>query len=225
MKYPFLTAIVEHHLNRVVPQYIPDFSESKSYTNPERRTRFEASTTTSDLYDQHQPWPVQYTTTHSTAAIHRLPQDGYIRPLTPQKHYSTSESNTVHGNIESIRSRSPPAISRSIERDANDAQPTYRSSTTIYTRDKHYFVDGGEVRTWSVQENRNDDDAQKYNHSQLPVPTYNENDRRSYRDERTDDHEEETEDRYVIAYEYDRQQPQYSYEIKRTIDQYSGKFC
>ena len=50
------------------------------------------------------------------------PHDGFIRPLTP---------------LQDQHSVEPPVI--------------YRSSTIIYTRDKHSYPDGGELRTSSMQ--------------------------------------------------------------------------
>jgi hypothetical protein len=137
-KYPTLSAIVEHHLRPISSSY----STNSKYTK-----RFDTSTTTSDGFDQR---PITISN-GSPSSIHR--HDGYIRPLTPKSSVQPDVS-TIHVNLDDLRGRS--SNYNSVE-----SPIIYRSSTIIYTRDKHNYGTGGELRTWSIQENNNNDNIRK----------------------------------------------------------------
>lgn len=164
--YPGLMAIVAHHL----PMFSKDhFHRSETTaTSPQnvnnttvgnlvRPPRFDASTTTSNAYDERHSWTnnanngSSSSSSSSSTTTKPFPShDGYIRPLTPDQ---TTNGNRNHHQISQERSRSPSTTHLS----KRDSPVIYRSSTTIYTRDKHQYVEGGEVRTWSVREARPDD--------------------------------------------------------------------
>jgi hypothetical protein len=100
--------------------------------NPHRPVRFDTSTTTNDFQWSNGSVP-------SPPAIHH--HDGYIRPLTPQK---SIQPDIIHDDSHSrlplnYHSSEPPVV--------------YRSSTTIYTKDKRNYGDNGRIQTWSAQEN------------------------------------------------------------------------
>jgi hypothetical protein len=78
--------------------------------------------------------------------------------MTPQKPSIQATINITHFDHDDSRRQSPPPPSRY---DSPESARTYRSSTTIYTRDKHNYIDGGEIRTWSSQENGVNDDYNK----------------------------------------------------------------
>jgi hypothetical protein len=90
--------------------------------------------------------------------------------MTPQKPYVQPDVSPVRVDVDNIRGRSPPP--RPSRYDSPDIPTTYRSSATIYTRDKHRYVDGGEIRTWSSHENNiNNDSYEKppYAHVQIDI--------------------------------------------------------
>jgi hypothetical protein len=128
------------------------FNENSSITTttPKRNQRFDTSTTTSNNYDQQQQWS---TNINNDSSIHH--HDGFIRPLTPPKSPIQPDISTIHVDLEDLRCRSPS--SRPIHNNHSIESPIiYRSSTVIYTRDRHNYTDGGgQLRTWSIQENDN----------------------------------------------------------------------
>ena len=104
-------------------------SNKRSSPTKKNPVRFDTSTATINDYDQRstQPWSrIQINSSSSCVP----PHDGFIRPLTPPNDRSIITPNPAE----------PPVI--------------YRSSTIIYTRDKHNYADGGELRTWSVQDHQ-----------------------------------------------------------------------
>lgn len=216
--YPFLSAIIEHHLLRGAPSSIPTVSQLNTSTSPTKAQRFEISTSTFESVGQQQPWPSPFASNRSpTNAPHRS-HDSYIRPLTPQYRPNSMESTTIDLHVEDNRNETHHVRpDRSNIRFEDDSQPIYRSSTMIYTSDRHQYVSGGEIRTWSIRENPTLEQTNRNNSTILPII-------RNETNHRTDElgEEEQTEDRYVIAYEYDRDQPRYIYD-KQIVDQYIGK--
>ena len=81
------------------------------------------------------------------------PLDGYIRPLTPSKTSAQPDVSVIHID--------PHDDYRSTSRTSSDIPVTYRSSATIYTRDKQNFNNGGEIRTWSPRDDGNTNSNQK----------------------------------------------------------------
>jgi hypothetical protein len=145
-KYPWISAIVEHHMRPVSVHY--NEYPSKTITS-HRPQLFETSTTTIDDHNEQDQWSTTFNRdlAPSPSSIHH--HDGYIRPLTPQKPIQPDVC-VVPIDLDKSHDRSyynspePPII--------------YRSSTIIYTKDKHHPVDGGEVLTWNSQENDSGDE-------------------------------------------------------------------
>lgn len=107
-----------------------------STTSPQGN-RFDASTTTFRPYS-HRRSP--------------SPTDGFIRPLTPPRYLTQPDVSVLHIEpTDGYRS-----TSRTSHTTSSDVPTTYRSSATIYTRDKHNFSNGGEIRTWSARDNNDD---------------------------------------------------------------------
>jgi hypothetical protein len=78
--------------------------------------------------------------------------------MTPPSTSVQPDVSVIRININAIRGRSPSPPSRPARYDSPISSPTYRSSTTIYTKDKHRYVNGGEIRTWSSHEDSTTDD-------------------------------------------------------------------
>ncbi|CAF4127382.1 unnamed protein product [Rotaria magnacalcarata] len=105
-----------------------------------------------------------------------------------------------------------------------DTPATYRSSTTIFTKNKNDFIDGGELRTWSIHDTDDLDShkktstaihvERKYNNHDTVLPTItNEYQYNSRNHERETNRDEMQEENYIIAYEYGlHDQPQYLYD-------------
>lgn len=118
-------------------------------------------------YEEHQPWsrPINISTPPSPS---KQRHDGYIRPLTPQKPSVQPDVSIIRVDISDLRGRSPsPRSPRSPRYEFPEPPIIYRSSATIYTRDKHHYVDGGEIRTWSSHDTGISDD---YNDSYKKPP-------------------------------------------------------
>ena len=169
-EYPGISAIVQHHLRR--PPLSPIHQNGRPYPpptaiteSPGRRQRFETSTTTLNEYEENQRWPPPVRNGSTTSPSVRQRHDGYIRPMTPPKSPLQPDVNIIRVDIDDRIGRSPPP--RPIRYDTPEPPTMYRSSTTIYTRDKHQYVDGGEIRTWSAHENNMKDD---YNNSYRSPP-------------------------------------------------------
>jgi len=196
--YPGLSAIIEHHIRPTLGQFSPH-SSIKTSTSPNQTRRFDASTTTLNDFDQRQQWSptVIKGLTSSPASTHH--HDGYIRPLTPEKKSVQPDVSVIHVNLDDLRGQSSP---RTSHYQSTSSPVMYRSSTTIYTKDKHSYTDGGgELRTWSVRKADDIDDSRKASTSYQIIPL-------------KINHKQEEGHRY----EYERQhQPQYS------INRYSGK--
>ncbi|CAF1194372.1 unnamed protein product [Adineta ricciae] len=138
--YPWLSAIVQHHMRPLSSSY-----NSQPWTlptNPYSTHRFDASTTT-----------FRGLNSQETSS----PLDGYIRPLTPSKSSVQPDVSVIHIDPQDdYRS-----TSRTAHITSSDIPITYRSSATIYTRDKQNFNDGGEIRTWSPRDDGNTNSNQK----------------------------------------------------------------
>jgi len=89
-----------------------------------------------------------------------------MTPQIPSIHATIDITRVDHDDS---RRQSPPPLRPSSRYDSPESATTYRSSTTIYTRDKHNYIDGGEIRTWSSQENGVNDDYNKNSYRQ-PYP-------------------------------------------------------
>lgn len=121
--YPTLSAIVQYHMHPMGSNQ----SNQNSLSSRKNTPRFDTSTETISNYDQQQQQPWSRVQIHSSSSS--IPtHDGFIRPLTPPQDRITQQNS--------------------------GEQPImYRSSTIIYTRDKHSYPDGGELRTWNAQNN------------------------------------------------------------------------
>jgi len=153
-KYPGLSAIVQHHLRPAASTYYNErpFTTAAS---PQRPKRFDTSTTTLNEYEQNPPWPPPISNgSPSSTSIHR--HDGYIRPMTPQQPSVQPDVSVTRVDVDDFQRRSPPP--RPSRYDSPAPPPIYRSSATIYTQDKHRYVNGGEIRTWSSHENSINED-------------------------------------------------------------------
>ena len=129
--------------------------------------------------------------------------------------------------------------------DSSGPPPTYRSTTTIYTRDRHRYVDSGKIQTWHYRENniRNvHDDLSTKPYSNLQVERtseqkkddysyqiapsvkrddydeyrYSPRDRYENQQQITNDNDQETEEEEEEQYEV-------SYECERPYQQYSSE--
>jgi hypothetical protein len=161
--YPGLTAIIQHHEDPSTVYY-----NENSPLNPHRGVRFDTSTTTNDFQWSHGAPP-------SPPAIHH--HDGYIRPLTPQK---SIQPDIIHDRLPLNYHHSEPPV-------------VYRSSTTVYTKDKRNIADSGRIQTWSVQEN-----------DRKPITSFSTSPPKVYRPQE----EEVGEERYHVSFEQD--QPYYN---------------
>jgi hypothetical protein len=134
------------------------FNERSPTISSQQTQRFETSTTTLNDYDQRQQWSTNSTngSIPSPSSIHQ--HDGYIRPLTPQKPSIQPDISTIEIHLDDLRGQSSP---RTSHYNSPDPPIIYRSSTIIYTRDKHNYPNGGELRTWSLQKDDNFDEDRK----------------------------------------------------------------
>lgn len=165
-------------------------------STPGQRQRFDTSTTTLNQYEDNQIWPPSRNHGSSTSPSSKQRQDGYIRPMTPTsppKSSSQIDLSVIRVDINDHGGRSP--TTRPPRYTTPEPPAMYRSSATIYTRDKHQYVDGGEIRTWSSQENNSPDEyyhsyrGQPYIHVQVDVKRAHQTDEyeRQYVSSKTDD--------------------------------------
>jgi len=135
-EYPGIGAIIQYHLFRPPFTYGQERPTSPNSTRP---PRFDTSTTTSNVYETNPSWtrPATNVSESNTSTLQR--HDGYIRPLTPTQPFIQANIRITRLDGDTYVPQSPPS--------------TYRSSTTVYTQDKRQVINGGEVRTWSSQEN------------------------------------------------------------------------
>jgi len=134
-QYPGLTSIIENHLR---PPSVHFDKRSVITTTPKQTLRFDAATTTFTDYNQRQQWANTNGSAQSPPSIYH--DDGYIRPVTPQNLSIQPDINVMHINLGQS----------SVQ---NDSPIIYRSSAIIYTKDKHNYINNGELRTWSIQRN------------------------------------------------------------------------
>jgi hypothetical protein len=121
--------------------------------------RFEASTTTSMPFDSDPSWATLIS--HgSSSTMNTLPlHDGYIRPMSPSNFIISSNANIDDRDDRLPSTTTTTAAMRPVNQSSSKPLIIYRSSTTIYTKDKHRYVDGGEIRTWSVREHHAANDS------------------------------------------------------------------
>ncbi len=137
--------------------------------------------------------------------------DGYIRPLTPPKYTIQPDVSVVHINPNDFKSPS-----RTTRSDSSEIPITYRSSTTIFTKDKNNKLDSGEIRTWS---NRGNDDFNTNKQSSTSIfiePPRNDhqtvptNIKTEYPynprilEQKVNDYGQQSEEKYEVKYEYER---------------------
>ena len=151
--------------------------------------------------------------------------------MTPQKPSVQPDVSVIRVNADDLRGRTPSPPSRTSR---HDSPITYRSSTTVYTRDKNNQFNNGEIKTWSSQQNDVNTDHH-YNHQVVP-PRIKENydeyrysprahEQRHYEKEQktyiSHEHESqgEEEERYEVSFEYERHHQQYSYETNKHYDE------
>ena len=163
-----------------------------------------------DTREQRPPSSVSPTQSH----------DGYIRPLTPPRPPNSSVDQ---------RSRSPLSV-------VPERPVIYRSSTTIFTKDKHQYVNGGEIRTWSVREGNLDDEqtrsyprpssgihVERLIHQEVPSNTRDDSLRARYQ---TNDRDYRYEERSsgVQQYAYEQRQSSGKESPRRTLLHVRSRF-
>jgi hypothetical protein len=223
-EYPGLSAIIQHH-QRLLPVYYDDRPSRITTTTPQRTKRFETSTTTLNEHERDPAWVRPPKTGSPIISTHR--QDGYIRPMTPQKPSVQPDVTVIRVNADDLRGRTPSPPSRR-------SPPTYRSSTTVYTRERNNQFNNGEIRTWSSQQDDVNVDH-RYDHQVVPPKikeNYNEyryspraHEQRHYERQQqihtAHEHESqgEEEERYEVSFEYELHHQQYSYETNKHYDE------
>ena len=207
-KYPYISAIVEHHMRPTTVRYperpiVPTTGTISTVTNTgtnvQRPARFDTSTTTLDDHEQRTHWSDSY---GQGPAVQPRP-DGYIRPVSPDVGVVRIGLNILaNGHAE------PP-----------ESPTIYRSSTTIYTRDKNHWVEHDDGRTTHVEkkplpvERREDP---------IVVPPKIRYTPPIRREEHFDEDNVVQEEQYEVSYQYERQVEEYSYES--TLNQrYTGR--
>ena len=169
-------------------------------TNVLRPARFDTSTTTLDDHDQRQYW----SDTYGQSPVVQPRPDGFIRPITP-------EIGVVRIGLN---------ISTNGQPDPLPSPTTYRSSTTVYTRDKNHRVEYQEDRPRPVKP-REDPIVvpPKIRYTPSPIkPVVH-----------LDEDNEVQEERYEVSYQYERQLEEYSYDTRQYHDEthlhqrYTGK--
>lgn len=156
-RYPGLSAIVYHHLNPSTiyynerPPRKPTPTPTTVTTTPQQPRRYDTSTATINDYDRNEPWSTYIPKETSTSTSNLQRYDGYIRPMSPESPSVTVDVNVYHlGPDDLNRTASPPTVRVSCY-ESPEHTGTYRSSKTIYTRDRAR-VGSGEIRTWSSQD-------------------------------------------------------------------------
>jgi hypothetical protein len=213
--------------------------------NVRRPQRFETSTATPNERDQ-RGWVSSHSINRSPSPSppnHR--HDAYIRPFTPQKPSVQPDLGIIRAGNDDFHRRSPSPPPRPSR---HDSPTIYHSEKTIYTKDKHRYVDGGEIRTWSARENGNYDDhnnpyigvhinilepkreepnANHYHHQVTPPPkvkdTYNEY-RYSPRAHEKDLYENQHKIKEIVeerGYDDEEERYEVSYEYEHQHEQYS----
>lgn len=237
VKYPYISAIVAYHHRpeygryREVPQpprgtYTTTSTDTN--TNQQRPQRFDISTTT--VHDEHQQQHWSQSKSPSTSNIHH---DGHIRPLTPDRTSQGRDAGVIRVGL-NISTAHPYG---------SESPTIYRSSTTIYTRDKTHQVEGGEIRTWNSPSHTDttNTSGQKiptggtkpYVELEIirkpdqvvprPEPPRYTPPRERPKDKFVDEEEEQVhEERYEIAYQYERQIEEYSYQTRPLPDETYG---
>ena len=204
--YPGLSAIIQHHL---VPMSTYYNTQPSITTASPQRTRFDVSTTTFDHYDQQQQRHDSFARDSSPSFppfIYR--HDGYIRPLTPPKSSIPPDGNIVRVDPDDLRGWSPSSSPGISYHNLSEPPVMYRSSTTIYTRDKQSNLERGEMRTWTIP--GTDDTAintksSTYSDHEINIPKvtsqyqYN---LKPYKQETSASDDEE--EKYLVSYEYER---------------------
>lgn len=209
-KYPGLSAIVHYHLN---PNFLRPKGNSSKITNTPQKQRFDASTTTLNDYDLGYEWPGTYLSDSSSPPLSTNRHDGYIRPLTPQKSSILTDVTPIHVDVNDSYVSTSLTPNRISYYNTNETPTIYRSSTTIYTKDKHNYLDGGEIRTWSIQDKDGLDNYKKsptsihiertYNDLDSFVPTTtNDYQYSSTINQQASNQDEMQEENYIITYEY-----------------------
>lgn len=204
---------------------IPYKEQRSGAVSPQRTKRYDASTTTLDQYDQGQEWSAAYNPPSQTSpsTVHR--HDGYIRPMTPRKPSVDQNIHAIYLGTDDARAQTPSPPPRTSVYNTDECPVIYRSSTTIYTKDKHNYLDGGELRTFSLQ-STDDNDFRKKSTTSLHIDISN--DHEILPPKRADEYQyyvrahdkeiirkDDDEENYVVAYEYAKSpQPQYSHDTR-----------
>lgn len=166
--YPGLSAIVEHHFRPSSFQFNkhPSTITTTTTTSPKRTLRFDTSTTTINDYNDNQQWPNKGSI---SSPISNHQHDGFIRPLTPPKPTIIPDISTIHLHVDDSRGQT-------FHSTTNETPKVYRSSTTIYTKEKFSSPNGGELKTWSIQGNNENERYQRPSTSIHIPPTHLSND-------------------------------------------------
>mgnify|MGYP006897547527 CR=1 FL=1 len=205
-------------------------------TGPLQTPRFDASTSTYyDKDQEHRPISLPSGSISSTVDFNH--HDGFIRPLTPLKPPVQPDVSVIRVGLDDLYRRSSPSSTTRQRFNYNSAEPPvmYRSSTTIYTRDKHSYPNNfGEIQTSSM---KNVDDMTRsttqsshinieplHNQRRFILPTIINHDRtNSGFYEKEIDHNDGLEgEKYQMTNGYPRQQPSY-YSPQYLSHEYSRK--
>lgn len=160
-KYPWLSAIVEHHLIRKSPYTIPSVTPTPSKTtgtttntggttttttSTTHPQRFDTSTATADGHDHIVPWNNSSTNAPGSSSIIDTTHDGFIRPLSPDRNSVSTDVGVIRIGV---NISAPPMLEDQYRSNQHSESPNvYRSSTTVYTRDRNNMIESGEIRTW-----------------------------------------------------------------------------
>ena len=249
-KYPWLSAIVEHHM-RPTSDRLPrsttanvGTTTTSTATTIMRPNRFDTSTETYDANGHKSNWSTSRGNAATTSPTNRFYPDGLIRPVSPGENQILSDIGLIRVGLNISAGEPYHGQYRS---DQSEESPTvYRSSTTIYTRDRNQFVDNGKIQTWtSPQVNLNTIDRETVSvgenntairtpermettHDQKvpPQPTNNNIHKTTHATSNmvpidyaaSDDEEEIHEENYEVSYEYEREIEQFSYEERKNVD-------
>ena len=207
-KYPYISAIVEHHMRPttvrlperpIVPTTGTISTVTNTGTNVQRPARFDTSTTTLDDHEQRPYW----SDSHGQGPAVQPRPDGYIRPVTPDAGVVRIGLNiSTNGHAE------PP-----------ESPTIYRSSTTIYTRDKNQWVEHDDGRTTYVEKKSPPVERRE---DPIVIPPKIRYTPPIKRDEHLDEDNIVQEEHYEVSYQYERQVEEYSYESNLN-QRYTGR--
>jgi hypothetical protein len=212
-------------------------SHEKGQREPQPGRFIDASMISLEQGQRREPQPDRFVDASTTSAKINVQHDGHIRPISPARPTVVPDSGIIRVGLNISAGPSYGPAMTSLGRDS----PTiYRSSTTIYTRDRNHHVDLGEARTWTpVQTGVNNEHAgslrKPYVHVEIGrmpdqhVPSARiDNKRETHSQHSTtdrtkqhniDDEQEIQEEQYEVTYAYERQVDEYSYDGGKYSDE------